>query len=227
MSNIQIGDLVFLSTSGYEGNVPGIVRSFSGAFASVEFPNATIRCPAAQLRTTSPNDRRCIEAQAKEEALRIVEQEKERARVEAEKKDAVLSVLRYAMDTNFLGVDELYKSEFTDALELADFLNAKAAFAREWVVRNVGGNGSSVNAPDNEQSAAISSLHGNIQVVARAGSGKTTTLVNRSMFLLKHCGIAPNELLLLAFNRKAAIEIRRSLLLKLVPEASKLLIRPK
>ena len=55
-------------------------------------------------------------------------------------------------------------------------------------------------------------MHGHIQVVARAGSGKTTTLVNRALFLLKHCGVRPGEMLLLAFNRKAALEIRRRLL---------------
>jgi DNA helicase-4 len=57
-------------------------------------------------------------------------------------------------------------------------------------------------------------------VVARAGSGKTTTLVNRTLFLLKHCRVPPNEILLLAFNRKAAMEIRKNLMLRLVPEAT-------
>jgi DNA helicase IV len=37
-------------------------------------------------------------------------------------------------------------------------------------------------------------------------------VVNRALFLLKHCGVAPGEMLLLAFNRKAALEIRRRLL---------------
>ena len=51
--------------------------------------------------------------------------------------------------------------------------------------------------------------------MARAGSGKTSTLVNRALFLQKHCGIAPGEMLLLAFNRKAAEEIRERLTVQL------------
>ena len=65
---------------------------------------------------------------------------------------------------------------------------------------------------DDEQLAAVAAVNGHVQVVARAGSGKTTTLVNRSLFLLKHCGVAPSQMLLLAFNRKAVLEIRRRLL---------------
>jgi len=124
------------------------------------------------------------------------------------------------MAEDFLGVDGLYQSKYSSDLALSEFVETKASFAREWIEHNVGGNGGGVKAPDAEQAKAIASLHGNVQVVARAGSGKTTTLVNRSMFLLKHCRVAPSELLLLAFNRKAAMEIRKSLLLKLVPEAA-------
>ena len=46
-----------------------------------------------------------------------------------------------------------------------------------------------------------------MQVIARAGSGKTTTLVNRALFLQRHCGVQPHEILLLAFNRRAAEEL--------------------
>lgn len=65
---------------------------------------------------------------------------------------------------------------------------------------------------DDEQVAAVAAVNGHVHVVARAGSGKTTTLVNRAHFLLTHCGVAPSEMLLLAFNRKASVEIRRRLL---------------
>lgn len=61
---------------------------------------------------------------------------------------------------------------------------------------------------DLEQSAAVAATKGDIQVVARAGSGKTRTLVTRAIFLLKHCRVAPRALLLLAFNKKAAEEMK-------------------
>lgn len=239
MSKIQIGDIVYSSTSGYESNEPGTVRSFSGAFATVEFSNRTNRLPVAQLSTTSPGERRRLKAQAEEEERHRAEQErrlkeqaeeeerrrnqqlKELARIKAEEKEAVLSVLRKAMVSNFLDIDALYKSNYSDVLALPDFLEAKSSFARQWIANDLGQAGTKASQPDAEQSIAISSLHGNVQVVARAGSGKTTTLVHRTIFLLKHCKVAPSEILLLAFNRKAVIEIRRRLLLRLVPEAKK------
>jgi DNA helicase IV len=58
---------------------------------------------------------------------------------------------------------------------------------------------------------AISTYGKHVQVIARAGSGKTTTLVLRAIFLQKHCGIPPNHIMLLAFNRKAAEEINERL----------------
>lgn len=62
--------------------------------------------------------------------------------------------------------------------------------------------------PDTEQATAIATVNGHVQVRARAGSGKTTTLVQRAVFLQKHCGVAPDEILLLAFNKEAAGEMR-------------------
>ena len=51
-------------------------------------------------------------------------------------------------------------------------------------------------------------MHANVLVTARAGSGKTSTLVTRTAFLVKHCRVSPDELLLLVFNKKAAEEMR-------------------
>jgi DNA helicase-4 len=65
--------------------------------------------------------------------------------------------------------------------------------------------------PDDEQADAIGAVDGHTLVVARAGSGKTSLAVARAIFLQEHCGISPDELLLLAFNKKAAEEIRRRL----------------
>jgi len=62
--------------------------------------------------------------------------------------------------------------------------------------------------PDREQAAAIGSANRNIEVVARAGSGKTTTIIGRADFLINHCNVDPNSILMLAFNTKAAEEMR-------------------
>jgi len=76
---------------------------------------------------------------------------------------------------------------------------------QSWVENNLNNNA------DLEQSLAIGSVNSHVQVIARAGSGKTSTLVNRAIFLQKHCGIKLSEILLLAFNKKAAQEIRERL----------------
>ena len=57
----------------------------------------------------------------------------------------------------------------------------------------------------------VAASGGDIEVVARAGAGKTRTLVTRALFLQKHCRVAPGELLLLAFNTAAAAEMRERL----------------
>jgi DNA helicase IV len=64
---------------------------------------------------------------------------------------------------------------------------------------------------DLEQTAAVGAVGTNTKVIARAGSGKTSTLVSRAVFLQKYCGVAPSEILLLAFNKKAAEEIQERL----------------
>ncbi len=64
---------------------------------------------------------------------------------------------------------------------------------------------------DDEQAATVAAVEGDVQVVARAGSGKTRALVTRAIFLQKHCKVHPRQMLLLAFNKKAAEEMRNRL----------------
>lgn len=71
-----------------------------------------------------------------------------------------------------------------------------------------------------QQLDAICAVQGDTLVTARAGSGKTSVLVFRALFMLTHCKIPAKEILLVAFNRAAAKEIRHRLteLLKKKPE---------
>lgn len=58
-----------------------------------------------------------------------------------------------------------------------------------------------------EQRMAVASTTAPTLVTARAGTGKTTTLVARACSLIQDLEIAPEEILILAFNKKAAQEI--------------------
>ena len=118
------------------------------------------------------------------------------------KTSLLLSDLDNFFRDDFLDADEFYHLECQSYISRVEYSRKKLNFCQTWVEENLG------NKPDLEQSAAIGAVNGHVQVVARAGSGKTSTLVNRALFLQKHCGIHPSEILLLAFNRKAAAEIK-------------------
>lgn len=117
----------------------------------------------------------------------------------------LLDGLNAYFEQDFLNAFDFYRSECADHISTEKYETAKTKFVGEWVTNLVG------NRPDAEQATAIGAVEGHVQVIARAGSGKTTTLVNRAIFLQQHCGVAPDEILLLAFNRKAAAEIRERL----------------
>lgn len=124
-----------------------------------------------------------------------------------------LAAIEIAFENDFLSSEDRFGCDSANVLSRNEFERAKARFVQSWISDKFGADKDrKYEAPDDEQASAIAAVNGHIQVVARAGSGKTTTLVNRALFLLKHCGVAPSQMLLLAFNRKAVFEIRRRLL---------------
>jgi len=62
-----------------------------------------------------------------------------------------------------------------------------------------------------DQVRAIARMDKRLLVRARAGSGKTTTLVARTVFLLHHCKVSPLEIVLFAFNKSAAEKLESDL----------------
>ena len=64
---------------------------------------------------------------------------------------------------------------------------------------------------DKHQAKIILDSHKNTLVTARAGSGKTRTIVAKIIFLLSYRQIPPEEIIVFAFNRKAKIEINERL----------------
>lgn len=113
---------------------------------------------------------------------------------------------RQLLSHDFLAARSLWRQRPDEALlSEADLAELSARFVRDWAARELG-------VPlDLEQAAAVAAVGGDAQVVARAGAGKTRTLVTRALFLQKHCGVAPHEILLLAFNKSAAQVMRARL----------------
>ena len=158
--------------------------------------------PQESLTYDVPGCRLCREHQDRMVAERI---EQERKEIETRERAKVL--LNEIFERDFLNVDSRFAQENPGqgVIDQAEYARLKAEFVRNWAKQAIGED------LDYEQAGAVAAVDGNILVTARAGSGKTRTLVTRAIFLRQHCGVAPNELLLLAFNRAAAAEMRNRL----------------
>ena len=65
---------------------------------------------------------------------------------------------------------------------------------------------------DDEQVAAVVSENKNVIVTARAGSGKTRTIVAKIVYLIARLGYKPDEIMAFVFNKDASKEINARLL---------------
>ncbi len=132
---------------------------------------------------------------------------------EADIWDAAPSSLR---ETRLRNAHRVIKEDFLNSCKrfrespdsfppVSEFKKMKISLVMEWAKREL------ELTLDEEQAEAVVAVDGDIQVVARAGSGKTRTLVTRAIFLQKYCKVSPNEILLLAFNKKAALQMKQRL----------------
>ena len=213
-SDIQVGDHVEVAGLGI-----GVVTSIWGSFASVDFRGDSKHVNLSGLSSVEASQRqrqakidREIAHQKEVQALEDRRREDDLRREREERRRERIEKLRAIMKSDFMKVDSYYLQECSQFVSESDLAHEKASFVREWIDDFSSLRKEKLRQPDAEQATAISAVNGHIQVVARAGSGKTTTIVSRTLFLLRHCGVKPSEILLLAFNRKAALEIRRRLL---------------
>lgn len=164
---------------------------------------------AARAQRAADQEAARLEAEAQrlaaEEARRVAEAEAAaRRRAERARLLAGYRVVAEAqLQRNFLAADSWFDSWDTDGhVERGDFENWKATFVQDWARRVLRD-----DKLDIQQARAIATTSQDLRLVARAGSGKTRTIVTRALFLQLHCGVEPDSILLVAFNRKAVEEI--------------------
>lgn len=130
-----------------------------------------------------------------EELKRLIQQKRK------QKEQDFIRVLQ----EHYLEARDYYRIHLKEILTNEDFNKILTQFIIDWFQKN------HLDVPDNEQAVCIANVWDNVQVVARAGSGKTRTIINKAVFLVMHCKIDPSEILILAFNKKAAEEVNERL----------------
>lgn len=118
-------------------------------------------------------------------------------------RELALADLLDVLGRDFRRSEEYWESELSEWIPRDEFQALQARFVEEWAQKR-----GLDHLPDEEQLSAIGSTWKNTIVVARAGSGKTDTIVNRCLFLIDRCGVPPESVLVLAFNAQAAAVAR-------------------
>ena len=127
--------------------------------------------------------------------------------------EQIRSIIPIKFDDAIKGMDV-----YTKCLEKLDFVDADEQFRKKqdvssetykklkaiYIKKYIKSIGQNINA---EQAEAIADITPNILVTARAGSGKTTTVINKVILEIKKYGLPPESIQILAFNKKAAEEV--------------------
>ncbi|MFH1851543.1 MAG: ATP-dependent DNA helicase [Candidatus Neomarinimicrobiota bacterium] len=74
------------------------------------------------------------------------------------------------------------------------------------------------------QSAAITHPPAPLMIIAGAGTGKTTTLIQRIIHLIEHYALAPENLLVITYTEKAADELKNRIIAEIGAAAEKLTV---
>lgn len=154
-------------------------------------------------RQKQEEDKRRLEEQKRHDEEQDKRQ-KERMRILSEQISAKEKAIKEIQDLfihNYLISKKVWQNEYSKLLSEEEFYQLSTKFVVDWFLEQ------GWKVPDNEQARSIAEVWDDIQVVARAGSGKTFTTVNRAAFLIKHCRVEPEKILLLAFNQDAAREL--------------------
>jgi DNA helicase-4 len=117
------------------------------------------------------------------------------------KKNQFFVKLKELLQNDYLNSDIFFKTNNINYFSQDEYDNLKSEFVTKWAEEHLD------IILDKQQAMAVADLSRNLQVTARAGSGKTRVLTVKSIFLQKHCNIPHTSILILAFNKKAVNEL--------------------
>lgn len=183
---------------------------------SSQRPKGKIKYQEKQREQERSNQQQ-IEKKGLKFSLASIFSEKQRQLEQKRKKDEELQIARKTtlltrlndiFESDFISADRLFSSApDADLVSKTEYEELKSCFVRNWARSTF----LKDDYLDLEQASSVAAIDGDIKVTARAGSGKTRTLVTRAIFLQKHCHVAPQEMLLLAFNSTAAAKLKEDL----------------
>ncbi len=107
--------------------------------------------------------------------------------------------LKKALTRTITEADEMFHNQ--NYVSAEEYENMRDLQVKEFI-------DSTIDIPLNsDQLSAISTIDSNILLKARAGSGKTSVVTAKTYFLIEKEKVNPDEIMLLAFNKKAANEM--------------------
>lgn len=143
-------------------------------------------------------DRRIAEEKALQERLAIELKSREVQRIRTEFIGKVQTLLKR---NNFAEADSLFLE--TNMLSHKEYEQIKSRFVKNFIRSQFS---KEIN---NEKAEALSVVSQGHLLSARAGSGKTSVLAYKAGMLMECYSVNPDHILILAFNKKAAAEIKR------------------
>jgi DNA helicase-4 len=109
------------------------------------------------------------------------------------------------LKNRFSSAENVWRDQLSLVIAWEEFNHRRNQFVRDWSRTYFR------HALDEEQAEAVIAAGRDLLVSARAGSGKTGTLVARALFEMEKRGADPRKIVILAFNKKAAREVRERL----------------
>ena len=115
--------------------------------------------------------------------------------------DKIHAAMGFIVDYFGMDRDEFVRRYFAGRQDILEMATTEAAHRR--ILTDL---------QNPEQQAIVAATHeGSHLVLAGPGSGKTKVIVHRVAWLLRECMVLPEDIMVLSYNRSAAIEIRRRL----------------